>query len=40
MPKACHAVDRTALLGFKAKITRDLFQLLRTWKPSTDCCTA
>ncbi|KAJ4962415.1 hypothetical protein NE237_022354 [Protea cynaroides] len=39
LSQACHDVDRSALLGFKAQITNDNGNL-KTWNTSsTDCCT-
>ncbi|KAJ6378897.1 hypothetical protein OIU78_029003 [Salix suchowensis] len=38
--KACHPVDREALLDFKHKITDDPSKLLHSWKVSSDCCTS
>jgi Leucine-rich repeat (LRR) protein len=38
--KACHPVDKEALLDFKHKITDDPSKLLHSWRVSSDCCTS
>lgn len=38
--KACHPVDKEALLDFKHKITDDPSKLLLSWTVSSDCCTS
>uniref|UniRef100_A0A6N2N3N0 Leucine-rich repeat-containing N-terminal plant-type domain-containing protein n=1 Tax=Salix viminalis TaxID=40686 RepID=A0A6N2N3N0_SALVM len=36
--KACHPVDKEALLDFKHRITDDPSKLLLSWTASSDCC--
>ncbi|KAM1529175.1 hypothetical protein ACFX1Z_018415 [Malus domestica] len=38
--KACHSVDKQALLHFKHNIISDPSKLLHSWSLSSDCCSA